>query len=749
MATRIRGITIEINAETKNFTDALKKINSNLSSTQKELKDVNKLLKLDPGNTDLLRQKQKLLKDAIGETKDKLKEEKALLEQLKSADDGTTSKQQQALERDIAATEAELKSLTKEYREFGSVASQQLKAVGRKMEEVGGKIKDTGTELTQKVTVPIVAGLGAAVKVATDYEAEMDKVQAISGATAEEMKLLGNAAREYGKTTKFTATEVGQAEEYMAMAGWKPQQMIEGLSGVLNLAIASGGELGETSDIVTDALTALKMEAKDTTKFVDILAAASSNSNTNVSMMGESFKYAAPLMGTLFEESGTQAEDTAIALGLMANAGIKASMSGTSLRRVLTNMAKPSATVEKAMNELGISLDDGEGHMYSFYDVMVQMREGFEGLMVPTEEFNGRMAELDQQFENGELSEAEYAQAQGDLIEKTYGAEAALKAQEAAAIAGQTGLSGLLAIVNASDEDFEKLTDAVYNSQGAAQAMADTMGDNTQGDVARLKSAVEELGISLTQNLIPYIRDLIQWVQGVVDWFNSLDQDTKDMIVTILLVVAAIGPLLVIIGSVIEMCGKVAGALSFLTSPIGLVVAAVAAAIAIGVLLYKNWDTIKQKADQLGQNIKNIFEGIKNTIANAVDRIKSLFNFTWSFPKIKMPHFSWSWQSIGGLVSIPSISVDWYAKAMEAGMILNQPTIFGAKNGSLLGAGEAGSETVVGTNSLMRMIQSAVVGAQQPIINVYGAEGQDVRLLADIVLQKMENRVQQREGALA
>lgn len=747
MATKIRGVTIEINAETTKFTAALKKLNSSLSGTQKELRDVDKLLKLDPTNTTLLKQKQDLLKKAIQDTKDKLKEEKGLLEQLKSADDGTNIKQQQALEREIADTEANLKSLTKEYQNFGSVASQQIKAVATKMSEVGQKITDVGKDMTTKVSVPIVAGLGAAVKVATDYEAEMDKVQAISGANAEQMEALSKAARDYGKSTKFTATEAGQALEYMAMAGWKPEDMLEGLGGVLNLAVASGGELGETSDIVTDALTALKLSAKDTTKFVDILAAASTNSNTNVSMMGESFKYAAPLMGTLFEETGTQAEDTAIALGLMANAGIKSSTAGTSLRRILTNMVKPTADVEDAMEELGIRLYDTDGHMNSFHDIMGQMRTGFGDLMYPSEEFNGRLAELDKQLEDGSITESEYTDSLTDLIQKTYGAEAAEKAQTASVIAGQTGLSGLLAIVNASPEDFDSLTQAIYDSDGAAQRMADTMGDNTQGDVARLKSAVEELGISLTENLIPYIRDLIQWVQGVVDWFNSLDQDTKDMIVTILLVVAAIGPLLAIIGTVIDVCGKLAGAISFLTSPIGLAVAAIGGAIAIGVLLYKNWDTIKEKAAQLGQNIKNIFDGIKQTIGNAVDRIKNLFNFSWSFPKIKLPHFSWSWQSIGGLVSIPSISVDWYAKAMKDGMILNSPTIFGAQNGKLLGGGEAGSETVVGTNSLMQMIRTAV-GSASPTINVYGAEGQDVRQLADIVMQKMEHRVQVREGAL-
>ncbi len=747
MATKIRGVTIQISAETTKFTTALKKLNSSLSGTQKELKDVDKLLKLDPTNTDLLRQKQDLLKKAVQDTKDKLKEEKALLEQLKSADDGTTAAQQQALERDIAETESQLKSLTKEYRNFGSVAGQQIAAVGKKMEEIGGKMTDVGMAMTQKVTVPIAAGFGAAGKLYADYEAQMDKVQAISGATAEEMEALSAATREYGKSTKFTATESGQALEYMAMAGWEPQEMLDGLGGVLNLAIASGEDLGTTSDIVTDALTALKLESKDTTKFVDILAAASANSNTNVSMLGESFKYAAPLMGTLFEETGTQAEDTAIALGLMANAGIKGIQGGTSLRRLLTNLVKPTDQVQNAMNDLGVTLADENGKMYSFYDIMVQLREGFDGLMVPTEEFSARMAELDQQYEDGQLTESEYAAAQDELISRTYGAEAAEKARTAAMLSGQTGLSGLLAIVNASPEDFAALTQAVYDSEGAAQAMADTMGDNTQGDVARLMSAIQELGLSIMEGLMPYVRELIQWVQSVVDWFNSLDQGTKDMIVTILLAAAALGPLIATIGTVISVCGKVAGAISFLMSPIGMVVAAVGAAIAIGTALAANWDTVKAKASELGQGIKNTFDNIKSTISNAVDRIRGLFNFSWSFPKIKMPHFSWTWQNLGGLVSIPKISVDWYAKAMKNGMILNSPTIFGAQDGKLLGAGEAGSETVVGTNSLMQMIRSAV-GSSGPVINVYGAQGQDVRQLADIVMQKMEHRVQVREGAL-
>ena len=743
MAKRIAGITIEIGGDTTKLKKALQGVDSQLSKTGSNLKDIGNLLKMDPGNATLLEQKQRNLSDAIGETKLRLRELKSVQKE------SLTTEEWDALQREIIDTEQKLKGLEKEYRGFGSVGAQQVAAVGQTLEKAGAKVTDAGKKLTKTVTVAAVAGLGSVIQTGMEFDAEMSKVKAISGATGEEFEQLRSKARELGSTTKFSATESAEAFEYMAMAGWKPQQMLEGIGGVLSLAAASGEDLGTTSDIVTDALTALKLEAKDTGKFVDILAAASSSSNTNVSMMGESFKYAAPLVGTMFAETGTQAEDTAIALGLMANAGIKASQGGTALRRVLTNMASPTASMSKAMDALGVSLDDGKGNMYSLYEVMVQLRSGFGGLMDAAPNFIEDLAELDQQLEDGTITEDEYAAAQEELISSTYDAEAAEKARYAAMLAGKTGLSGLLAIVNASPEEFDSLTESIYGSEGAAQAMADTMQDNTQGDVTKLKSAIQELSISLSDTLTPVIRQGIEIAQDLVDKFNSLDDDQKKTIVTVGLLAAAAGPVLVIGGTMISGLGKILTLVPTLVSGIGMVTSvlggpltlALAAAVAGGVLLIKNWDKVKEVAS-------TAFNGAKNTISNAINSIKGLFNFSWSFPKLKMPHFSWTWQSVGGLVSIPMISVDWYAKAMENGMILNKPTIFGAQGGRLLGGGESGSEAVVGTSSLMAMIRSAVMGSQQPVINVYGAQGQDIRELANIVMQKMEHRVQQREGAL-
>ena len=279
----------------------------------------------------------------------------------------------------------------------------------------------------------------------------MDKVAAISGATGEDLERLTEKAKEMGATTMFSATESAEALQYMAMAGWKADQMIAGLPAIMNLAAASGEDLATVSDIVTDDLTAFGLAAEDAGHFADVLAAASSNANTNVSLMGETFKYAGAVAGAM----GYDVEDLAVATGLMANAGIKASNAGTALRSVITRMAKPTKESYQAMQDLGISLTDNEGQMYSFMEIMEQMRDGF-----------------------ADLTEAE-------------------KAEKAAMLAGKTGMSGLLSIVNASEADFNKLCEAIENCDGAAEEMAATMQDNLKGKVTILQSALEGLGISV------------------------------------------------------------------------------------------------------------------------------------------------------------------------------------------------------------------------------------------------------------
>jgi len=354
-----------------------------------------------------------------------------------------------------------------------------------------GSIAEKGLKATGAIlagTATAIGAIGAAsVKVGSDFEASMSKVAAISGATGDDLKALTDKAKEMGATTKFSASESADALQYMAMAGWKTDDMLNGLEGIMNLAAASGEDLATTSDIVTDALTAFGLSAEDSTHFADVLAQASSNANTNVGMMGETFKYVAPVAGAL----GYTAEDTALAIGLMANSGIKASQAGTSLRSIMSRMAKPTKEVQGAMDKLKVSLTDSNGNMKSLNEVMGDLRKGFAG-----------------------LSEAEAT-------------------EMAAALGGQEAMSGLLAIVNTSDDDFDKLSDAIYSCDGAAKRMADTMNDNLQGQITILKSGLEGLGISLYENMEAPLKEVVKEAQNMVQQLqDAFDNGGLDEVVT-------------------------------------------------------------------------------------------------------------------------------------------------------------------------------------------------------------------------
>ncbi len=322
-----------------------------------------------------------------------------------------------------------------------------------------------------------MAGMSAyAIKVGADFEAGMSEVAAISGASAQDMEMLTDKAKEMGIQTKFSATEASEAMKYMAMAGWKAADMADGISGIMNLAAASGEELGAVSDIVTDALTAFGLQAKDSGHFADVLAKAASNSNTNVGMMGETFKYAAPLAGTL----GYSVEDTAVAIGLMANAGIKGSQAGTAMRGMLTRLIKPTDEVQGAMDALGITISNADGTIKPFNQLMKEMRKAFS-----------------------KLTDEE-------------------KAQRAASLAGQEAMSGFLAIINASDSDFDKLSSAIANADGTAQEMADTMNDNLKGKITLLGSSLEGAGIAAYEK---FERPLKKAVEGAIENVNNLSRE--------------------------------------------------------------------------------------------------------------------------------------------------------------------------------------------------------------------------------
>ena len=388
----------------------------------------------------------------------------------------------------------------------------------QKLNGLSSAFKTTGGLLSKNVTLPIVGVGAAAVKTATDFEAGMSEVKAISGATGSEFEALKDKAIEMGAKTKFSASDSAEAFKYMAMAGWDASAMMDGIAGVMDLAAASGEDLATTSDIVTDALTAFGLQASDSAHFAEVLAQASSNSNTNVGLMGETFKYVAPVAGAL----GYSIEDTAVAIGLMANSGIKGSQAGTALRSTITRLAKPVGEAEKAVNDLGISMTNADGTMKPLGQTMVELREKFAGL---TEE---------------------------------------QKAQYAAMLAGQEGMSGLLAIVNASDEDFQKLTDEINNANGAAEDMASVMMDNTAGAIEQLKGVLESAGILIGEQLTPYIRQLAEWITGLVEKFNSLSEEEQEQIVKFGLILAAIGPVLLILSKVVSIVTTVIKAFKLL-----------------------------------------------------------------------------------------------------------------------------------------------------------------------------------------
>lgn len=558
------------------------------------------------------------------------------------------------LDLDTSGFTKGFKSAKSDLKAFQSdTATAQDKTVA-----LGSAMAGVGSTLTKSVTAPLVGIGAAAVKVTSDFDSGMSKVSAISGATGEDLQALRDKAIEMGAKTKFSAGESAEAFQYMAMAGWKTEDMLNGISGVMDLAAASGEELGTVSDIVTDALTAFGLSAKDSGHFADVLAQASSNSNTNVGLMGATFKYVAPIAGAL----GYSIEDTATAIGLMANAGIKGEQAGTSLRAILTRLIDPPKDAAVAMQELGIEMTNMDGSVKPLDEVIGQLRTGFAGL------------------------------------------DDSQKAAFASAIGGQEAMSGLLAIVGASDADFEKLTSAIDNSDGAAQRMAETMQDNLAGSVEQLGGALESAGIVIGEKLSPYIRQLADWLAGLVDKFNNLSPEMQDFIIKAGLVAAAIGPILLIggkflmfiatfgtkikamvegfkllgtmfktfgsgIGSLVTkgfglLKGAITGIMGalkalwgvMLANPITIVIAVIAALV--GAFIYF-WNT----SEDFRNFWINLWEGIKNAASSAVDWIKEKIGqigtfFTETLPNAFNSALQWikdNWLGIGLLLVNPIV----------------------------------------------------------------------------------------------
>lgn len=474
-----------------------------------------------------------------------------------------------------------------------SMGNEAIKA-GKQIQSAGKTITSAGSTLTKAITAPIAGVATAAVKTAADFEAAMSEVGAISGASTQDLATLTAKAKEMGATTSFSASESAEAMKYMAMAGWKTADMTEGIAGIMNLAAAAGEDLGTTSDIVTDGLTAFGMSAKESGRFADVMAAASTNANTNVTMLGESFKYCAATAGAM----GYNIEDISVALGVMANAGIKGSTAGTTLKNVIANMAKPTDAQAAVMQKLGISLTDSSGNMKSFAEVMNNLRSSFNG-----------------------LSETE-------------------KASYATTLAGKESMSGLLTIVNASAADFDKLTEAINGSSGSAEAMAAKMLDNLKGQLTLLKSAVEGIAITIGDKLLPYLKKFVSWVQKAADYINNLSDAQVDSIMKWAAIAAAIPPIIMVFGKVVTMVGTVqrtfgtitktianfGGIIGTITSPAGIVIGVLAAIAVAAVLIIKNWDQVKAFLQNVGNWFKNAFEKAGFSVQGFKDKFTSIGN---------------------------------------------------------------------------------------------------------------------------
>ncbi len=562
MAPRTITTKLELSGEAE-YRAKLKNINAELALQKSELERIQAQYRSSANSMEALSAKQSALEGRISALNEKHREQAAMLEQARqaqqkyatqaeelrerlnglagSAED--TSEEQKKLQEEIDAAEVAMQkaanSVTYYQRELNKTERDQAKwedelgrtrqyldeaksstnECARSIDQYGKEVKQAGDSseqfgsvsaeaVNQLASALAAAGVAKTVKEIADalmasvdafaaFQSQMSAVQAISGASGEEMDALAEKAKYMGSTTAFTATEAGQALEYMAMAGWKTGDMLGGLEGIMNLAAASGESLGATSDIVTDALTAFGLAAQDSARFADVLAAASSNSNTNVAMMGETFKYAAPVAGAL----GYSIEDTALAIGLMANAGIKGSQAGTALRGTLTNLAKPSDDVLWYMDELGVSLTDSAGRTRSLSELMDVLRARF-----------------------ADLTEAQ-------------------KAEYAAGIAGKEAMSGLLAIVNAGEQDYQRLRDAIAASSGAAKEMSEIRLDNFSGQMTLLSSAADGLKLAIGEQLTPVLTHLAEAGTDAFTWATEFVSENEWVVSVIVGLTAALGAL--------------------------------------------------------------------------------------------------------------------------------------------------------------------------------------------------------------
>lgn len=684
MADRIKGITIEINGDTTGLSKALQGVNKDLRTAQNGLRDVDKLLKIDPGNVDLLRQKQGYFNDAIASTEEKLKTEKEALEQMKNADGfDKNSEQAKALERQIIADEQALDSLKKQAKDFGSVASQQFKLAGDKVKEVGDKISGVGTAMSTHVTAPIVAVGAASLAAFKEVDAGLDIVVTKTGASGEALEEMSDTVKRLSTIipTDFETigTAVGEVNTRFGATG-------DGLSDLsaqfIRFAEINGVDVNNAIDQTQKALAAFGLDGDQAYNVLDRLNLV--GQQTGVSM--DTLLSGLVSNSAAFSEMGLNIDQAATLMGQMEVSGADASTVMGSLQKALKNATEDGIPLNQALSDLQNTILNGTGTT--------------DGLTAAYDLFGKSGAQVYEAVKNGTI-------------------------------------------------DFQNLGTAVQDATGSVSATFEGTLDPIDGFTTAMNSAKvagAELGSAIQTAAAPIIQQFAGFIQTLTEKFRALSPEQQQTIVMIGGVVAAIGPAILIIGQIVSAVGTVISVLGTVIGVLGgPLTIAIGAAVAAGVLLYKNWDTVKEKASALWEHIKSVFEGIKNTISNAIEKVKSIFDFEWHFPHLSLPHFSIQGSFSLSPPSVPHLAVDWYRKAYENGVMFTRPTVL-ATPGGFKGFGDGnGAEVVLGLNRLREIAGGGVTNN----IVINSVPGESVEALAQRVMDRITMATQrQTAGAL-
>lgn len=661
---------------------SLEKVREECETVNKRLSEINDLTKKDPMNTMLLSTKQEYLQDAIAKTEDKYRALQAAQETVAAG-----SKDWNDLQHEITVTAEELRLLKKEYQEFGSVDQQVANIIGDKLIDVGDKISGIGEKLTKSITMPLLVSGGYAAKKAVESYAEVDKQMTLTNQimenTTEEAEQLWQAMSSAASESIFTMEDASTATLNFARAGLDASDAAYALAPAMNLAAGEGGNLDTVSAGLVATINSFGDEFTNAGYYADVFAAACNNSALDVDSLSNSMSVAGPV----FRAAGYDVSDAALYIGVMADNGIEASEAANALKTGFSRLAKPTKDMKDTMAELGLYTEETGN---AFFETDGTMKDSIEVHRILSETF-------------ANLSEEQQLAAASTLF-------------------GKANMSKWLALINAAPADVQELADEIEHCTGVTDEMSDAMMNGFGGSIEQLKSEMDVLMTDLGRLAADYLTPVIKKAQELAEKFINLDDDQKKMIITIAGVVAAIGPAITIIGKVITVAGFLAKGIAAISGLLmigpGSVIAAIGAAVAAGVLLYKNWDTIMDWCDRLGEKIRTVFDNIRN----------------W----IKLPHFSISGDFSLNPPSVPHISVDWYKKAYNNGVMFTSPTVLQTPSG-YKGFGDGnGAEVVLGLNKLKEIAGSGRSMINN--INIYTQPGQNEKEIADYVIRELTER---------